>query len=93
MSDEPRPVRFFVGSGSLEELARLQDQREREAGSNDPDHDHRPRGRLTMPSTFKPLPPEDPIFHGGVGFVLRSELSQPEEAPETSDPDSEDDER
>jgi len=45
-----------------------------------------------VPSTFKPLPPEDPIFHGGVSFVLRSEPPQPEEAPETSDTDSEDDE-
>jgi hypothetical protein len=44
-----------------------------------------------VPSTFKPLPPEHPIFHGGVSFVFRSEVPQPEEAPE-DEHDSKDDE-
>jgi hypothetical protein len=45
-----------------------------------------------VPSTFEPLPPDHPLFRGGVSFVFRSELPQPQEAPEASDPDSEENE-
>jgi hypothetical protein len=45
-----------------------------------------------VPSEFKPLPPDDPIFTRGVSFVFRSELPQPEEAPEPSDPEPDEDE-
>jgi len=45
-----------------------------------------------VPSEFKPLPPDHPLFSRGVSFVLRSELPQPEEALEPSDPELEDDE-
>jgi hypothetical protein len=39
VSGPPPEVRFLVGSGSLEDLAQLQDLREREAAHDDPDHE------------------------------------------------------
>jgi hypothetical protein len=37
---------------------------------------------------LKPVPPDHPMFHGGVSFVFRSELPlKPEDAPESEDED------
>jgi hypothetical protein len=38
-----------------------------------------------MPPTFRDLPPDHPIFHGGVSFVFRDELPEDEPASEQDD--------
>jgi hypothetical protein len=41
---------------------------------------------------FKPLPPDHPIFHGGVGFVFPRDLPKPVDERDESEHEHEDDE-
>jgi hypothetical protein len=43
-----------------------------------------------MPFTFRDLPPDHPIFHGGVSFVLRSDLPAEQDESEDEDEGDED---
>jgi len=50
---------------------------------NEPENE--PRG---LPE-LKPVPPDHPLFHGGVGFVLRSDEAEVEQPDDVVDADDE----